>query len=283
MKVKVGMVFILVLMLGLLGVYLYGDGGSESDMAAKAEQTYLFVSPAFAQSASLNTTFLEEEAGMSIYVNVGAVINLSVARTAYKTIEKETSEYIIGSLSLPGLPETEDVHCFVHKDGWIVVYYLKAEPISKIIDWKNYNYSANKISKNKLQLGLDKMGNATGATVTNVKYYNFQYPNATKWMIIIDWRDGAGTDSFNLKIPGNFTVYERSWSHYAQNIDEWFREYAYFRIDGSIINTITEDGKTEYGQLTAAQLSPDVFHTISIDCDKYGRQSGAIALAYKES
>lgn len=283
-KMKVGVLLVAILIFGFVGLYFYwGSGGGGSDMVAEAGQTFLFVNPAFAQSASTGTTFLEEEAGMSIYVNVGQSLDLSVAKTVYKTIEKETSDYIVGSLSLPNLPETEDVHCFVDKDGWIVVYYLKNEPISKIIDWSYYSPEAG-LTKNKLQVGLEQMGDALEVTVTDAKYYNFQYPYASKWMIIIDSRDGAGTDSFNLKIPGNFTVYERSWSHYAENVQTGFGyEYAYFRIDGSTISTITEDGKTEYGQLTATQLSPDVFHTISIDCDVSGRQSGAIALAYKES
>lgn len=233
-KTKVGLLMAAILMLGFIGVYFYVTSEGRRSGVADGGQMYLFVSPVFAQSATTGSTFLEQEAGMSIYVNIGASIDLSMAKPVYKTIEKETSEYIIGSFSLPDLPETDDVHCFVHKDGWIVVYYLKAEPISKIIDW-NY-YSEGKLTKTKLQLGLEQMGIALGVSVTDVKYYNFQYPYANKWMIIIEIQEGDGTDSFNLKIPSDFTFYERSWTH-----------------------------NTAYGTLTGTQLSVDEFHTVTAE------------------
>jgi len=271
-KMKLGVLLVTILASSFLGVYFYVQSGGKSSIAAEGGQIFPLVSPAFAQSVSTATTFLEEEAGMSIYLNIGESIDLSKAKTAYKTIEKETSDYIVGSLSLPDLPETEDVHCFVHKDGWIVVYYLKAEPISKTIDWNYYSLTAG-LTKTKLQVGLEKMGLALGVSVTGAKYYNFQYPYAYKWMIIIESRD-ASPDSFNLKIPSEFTIYERSWSLYAESV-----AYSYFYIDTNQIAYVNSGVK--YGQLTAAQLSPDAFHTI----DLYGINKNylAIVLAYKES
>jgi len=282
-KIKVGVLLVAILIFSFLGVYFYASNSGESDIVADRGQTFLFVNPVFAESLSGGTTFLEEEAGMSIYVNVGLPLDLSAAQSVYKTVEEDTSDYIIGSFSLPDLPESDDVHCFVHKDGWIVVYYLKNEPISKIIDWSYY--SANQLTKTKLQVGLEQMGLALGVTVTDAKYYNFQYPYADKWMIIIESREGSGEDSFNLKIPGEFTVYERSWSHYAQHAGSGFPGYnrAYFRIDGSEINRINNSGETVCGQLTVTQLSPDVFHTVSIYSSETGRQSVCIVLAYQES
>lgn len=234
-KMKVSVFLAAILVFGFVGAYFYAKSGRQgNEILSEAGQTYLFVNPVFAQSSTTSTTFLEQEAGMAIYVNTGASIDLSKAKSVYKTIEKETSEYIVGSLSLPDLPETDDAHCFVHKDGWIVVYYLKAEPISKIIDW-NY-YSGGKLTKTKLQLGLEKIGLALNTTTTDAKYYNFQYPYADKWMIIIETQEGTGTDSFNLKIPGEFAFYERSWTH-----------------------------NTAYGTLTGTQLSVDVFHTVTAE------------------
>ena len=283
-KTKVGLLLVAILVCGFLGVYFYVGSSGQRDIVAKNGQTYLFVNPAFAQSLSTEMTFLEEEAGMSIYMNIGESLDLSVAKTVYKTIEEKTSDYIVGSFSLPNLPETEDVHCFVHKDGWIVVYYLKNEPISKIIDWSYYSPEAG-LTKTKLQVGLEKMGDALGATVTDAKYYNFEYSGADKWMIIVEYREGSGTDSFDIKIPSEFTFYERFWSHYAEKAGSGFPGYdpAYFRIDGSEINRITKSGETACGQLTVTQLSPDVFHDVSIYSSETGRQCVCIVLAYKES
>lgn len=284
-KIKVGVFLVAILACALLGVYLYTGGGNwDNNIVTEAGQTYFLVNPVFAQSASSETSFLEEEAGMTIYVDIGRSIDLEVAKTVYRTLEKETANYTVGSIALPDLPESEDVHCFVHKDGWIVVYYLKAEPIGKIIDWSYW--SGGKLTKNKLQVGLEQMGNALGATVAGAKYYHYQYPYANKCMLIIETLVGSGEDSFNITIPLEFTVYERSWSHYAARTKSYWSYDSYFKIDGNTIDLISgyNNPVTKYGTLTVAQLSPDVVHAVSVsstlsDSYLYGV---CIALAYKE-
>lgn len=266
-------VLVLLILLGVMLTCLYINNLSKDNSIGDKGEEYLFVRPVFAQTAS-EPTFLEQEAGMSIYMKANETIDLSRAKAVFKYIEKETSEYIVGSMSLPDLPETDDVHCFVHRDGWIVVYYLKDEPIGKIIDW-NY-YSGGCLTKTKLQIGLENMAIALGLSVSNAKYYHFQYPYADKWVIIIEvWEGDAGADSFRIKVPSSFTIYERSWVH-----------------------------NNQYGTLTSAQLIPDEFHIVTaqggysygyahsyliidgtqID-DIYGTTISkvAIILAYKES
>jgi hypothetical protein len=280
-KGKLGLLLLVILAGSFVVAYTHTKNNEKAKMAGDADQTFSLVKPVFAQSSS--PTFLEDEAGMSIWVNIGASLNISQAKAAYKTIEKETPDYIIGSISLPSLPETEDPHCFIHKDGWIVVYYLKAEPISKIIDW-NY-YSDGNLAKTKLQIGLEEVGNALGVTVTDMKYYHFQYPDAEKLMIIIESVIAPGQDSFNIKIPSELTIYERSWSHIGTVWYGAFYTYkGYFKIDGITVNEIDKSGIAEYGQLTATQLSPDVFHTVTVGgpSEVVGRQCVAIVLAYKE-
>ena len=280
-KIKVGMLLVAISIFSFLSVYFYtGSSGQGSNVVAQAEQTYLLENPVFALSAINETTFLEEEAGMSIYINVGHPLDLSDAKPVYRTIEKETSYYIIGSVGVDSLPETEDIHCFVHKDGWIVAYYLKSENISKIIDW-NY-WSGSTLTGNKLQAGFTKMGNMLEVDVTNAKYYHFQYPYAKKCMMIIKTQVGDGLDSFNIKIPQNFSVYERSWSHYSEYISG---SCSHFAIDGNTIDSICylNIEWTNYGGLTAAQLSKNEFHTVSISGRYSGKLYGTcIILAYEE-
>jgi len=288
-KMKAGVFLVAILACGILGIYLYNNtGGGNNKILNEVGQTFLLVNPVFAQSASSETTFLQEEAGLSIYVNIGRSIDLAVAKTVYRTIEKETSNYTVGSIALPGLSENEDVHCFVHKDGWIVTYYLKGEPISKIVDWNLW--SENKLTKNKLQVGLEQMTNALGVVVTSVKYYHFQYPNANKCMIIIETLDTVGEDSFNITITSELAVYERSWSHYAgDTTTAWGgTTNSYFKIDGNIINSISGEGNpvTKHGMLTVTQLPPNMAHIVSVYNDNaesskplYGV---CIALAYQE-
>lgn len=229
---KIRITFALLVLLGVLLTYMYMNNLHKDNLITDRGQGNLLIRPIFAQTSG--STFLEEEAGVSMYMKANTTIDLSRARGVYKNIEKETSEYIVGSLSLPDLPETDDVHCFVHTTGWIVVYYLKSEPMGKIIDW-NY-YTGDVLTKTKLQVGLEKMALALDLSATDLKYYHFQYPYADKWTIIIEIQSSQGSDSFKIEIPSTFTIYERSWTH-----------------------------NTAYGTLTGAQLSPDVFHTVTAE------------------
>ena len=68
-------------------------------------------------------TKLDEEAGISAYYKTPGAMTLSQARSAFRTIEIETNDYLIGSVAVPGYVEHFDVHVYVHKDGWILAYY----------------------------------------------------------------------------------------------------------------------------------------------------------------
>ena len=55
-------------------------------------------------------SFLEDEAGITAYTDTGFTIDLDNARDAFRTVEQETANYLIGSVAVPGFPDTEDVH-----------------------------------------------------------------------------------------------------------------------------------------------------------------------------
>ncbi|MFW9949209.1 MAG: hypothetical protein ACFFKA_03665, partial [Candidatus Thorarchaeota archaeon] len=222
-----------------------------------------------------STMFLENEAGLACYTNVSYTLNLANAKSQFRTIEADDPNYVVGSLELPGLPETEDVHCFVHKDGWIVTYYLKAEPVSKIIDWSYY--SAGTLSETKLSLGLDKMCLALSIFLTYINYYDFEFPNANKLKLIIEETTGQSTDSFDIKLTSTFNYYERSWSHYVSS-----GGYSYLRLNGYQISYVYS-GTFNYGELTPAQLTLDVFHNVEVYISNTNTIGyGAIALVYYE-
>lgn len=191
------------------------------------------------------TTFLDDEAGIALYTDLQQPLDLTVAKSTLAVVTADTPDYVIGSISLPGLAQTDDVQSFVHKDGWIVIYYLKADPLSKIIDWNSY--SGGVLSKTKLELGLDIMTLALiSGFASSINYYHFNHPSANNAMLIIETEDYVGiaynrnkTGIINLKLPSEFIFYERSWSH---------RKGA--------------DTETFHGTLTGLQLSVNTFHTI---------------------
>lgn len=290
-RMKISVLVVLIIIVGSMGLYYHANRGATT----QSGETYLFVKPAFAQSMSTTPTFLDNEAGISAYVNINRSINLAVARTAYRgDPEKETSDYLVGSVSV-SLSENDDVHCFVHKEGWIVTYYGKGEPLSKIVDWNLWDKNASKLTANKLQVGLKNMTTTLGVyPVPSASYYHFQYPNANKCMIIIETLVGKGEDSFNVTIPNDLTVYERSWSHYSQRLwnngDGVADKHSYFKVDGNMINTISgitgvSDPVTNRGTLIGAQLFPDASHMVSVSSDyTYGSYlyGVCVALVYQE-
>jgi hypothetical protein len=217
--------------LGIEDKELTADGGK----GIIALEMPLFVGVAEGSEVSsmrAGTNFLDAEAGISAYTNVGEEIDLEKAKAAFRTIEYETDEYIVGSVPLPDYPEYEDVHAYVHKDGWVVTYYLKDKPVGKIIDWKDYS-TDEKIIGTKLEDGLSVACNAAGVPIRNIKYYDFRYPNADKLMIVADAQWTEGTDTFNIKLPSDFVFYDRSYSHYAYDSGG-----STMKIDGNEISSL---------------------------------------------
>jgi len=169
--------------------------------------------PALAQQ--LGKSFLEEEAGISCYVNVGQAIKLDKMKQFFAVLEDETSEYLIGTVGFSDFSEDWWPRAWVHKDGWIVVYYPKGEPTSKLFYWRKYWEGKTTTTLREVLLWLCS---ASGLKIDmdfvkeNLKHYNFQYPEAQKLFVVLD----TGTsDSFSYTIPSNVTILEGSYSHYA--------------------------------------------------------------------
>jgi hypothetical protein len=241
---------------------LRNDTGSGATTESNDNGIFFLSRPVMA----VESTFLDEEAGVTAYTNLGTTIDLSMARDGFKTIEQETADYIVGSIALPDLPETEDAHCFVHSEGWIATYYLAAEPASKIMGWV-YSLPGDLVTK--LKVGIDEMCTTLETTAGDVGYYHFHYPLANRLIVITDCATSTDPDSFNLEIPGDFTIYERSWSHYATlpNCTSMYVEDSYFRLNGDLIDQLSEPGGTHQGTLIFGQLGPDVFHTASVELE----------------
>jgi hypothetical protein len=229
------------------------------------------------------TAFLEDEAGVSAYVNTSQSIDLSKAESCYRTIEYKCDDYIIGSVELPDLPEDEDVHVYVSADGWIVAYYLKEEPASKIMQWNGYDGS--EITTTKLEDAISKM--CTGIEIpyqqvkSNIKYYDFSYPDANRLMIIVDRMDVHGTDTFEFKIPDDYTVYKASWSHYG--CGDYKSNTKIKKIseeEWTTINSFDVNGgiQVRHGYYEI-WIEPGVFYTVSIYNQEYIHYTGYASIA----
>ncbi|PXF60721.1 MAG: hypothetical protein C4B59_07780 [Candidatus Methanogaster sp.] len=228
-------------------------------------------------ASQAGASFLEEEAGVSAYVNTSQSIDLDKAKSCYRNIEYECADYILGSVELPGLPEDEDVHVYVSVDGWIVAYYLRDEPASKIMQWDGYG--GGEITTTKLEDAISKMCTCLEIPYTpiksNIKYYDFKYPNANRLMIIVDRIDSPGTDTFEFKIPNAYTVCKASWSHFVYNSygsntkikkstdEEW--------ITINSFGTCCDRWCVKHGYYD--WIEPDEFYTVSIWHNEYSHSS----------
>jgi hypothetical protein len=160
-RLKMGALLIATL-IASFGVYaIWANVGPRNTGLTETKQDFSLIHPAFAQSMAAATTFLDQEAGISVYLNTGSPINVNTVAAILINIENETSDWVIGSVPL-GSPFTssDNPHCFVHKSGWIVVYYLKATSqntayLSKIIAWKSSADVNHPLDDDKLKKGLN--------------------------------------------------------------------------------------------------------------------------------
>lgn len=236
-----------------------------------------FVSVAHAQASPESVLAgIADEAGIAAYFDKGQAITLSSVRGLFRTIEVETATYILGSMQAtgPGLTayaETEDPHVYVNTNGWVMAYYLSADPVSKIVDVYNY---AGGVINTKLELVLNRV--APGYTPT---FYHFQYPSATKLLLVADHGTSSADDSFQINLPGTFPTYnERSWALG----DEGCCGITRLLLNNVQIGTADDGGNygNTYGVLSEAQLGTNQTHTVLVDV--MSQSTGALAIVYRD-
>jgi hypothetical protein len=265
LKISVLLIATLVATVGIYGIW--ANVGPKSTGLAGDNSRFSLVRPAFAQSMDPGTTFLDQEAGIAIWLNATAdsPLNLTTVQTKMAgNLEQNTSDYIIGSIAVPGLDTDYYPHCFVHKSGWIVVYYPNTDPTSKAISLHTYDYyninwttDAGTLETNFLMQALNyTCQNVTQKTsIDNAEYYNFEYPNATAIMIAAKTAGNGGTGMFNFLIPSSFTIDEASWSFYSPQGGSW-------HMDGnaSIHNTGIAHG-------SISSITTDQYHNVTVSGD----------------
>jgi len=217
---------------GAVATLLWQPPGEEPGLSANAGGSLSLVAPAFAQAAG--KSFLETEAGISVYANIGQAINLAKATPLYRVLEDQTDSYLIGTVELSGYGEDWWPHVWIDKDGWIVVYYPKAEPTSRLMHW--YVYKRDQITTTTLREVLFSVARQLAADIVRVesgmRYYHWQRPDSTKMLIVVDTTD-AGTDTFKYTVPAGLTLDELTGSHYGSGIGYYGNGWSATDIDGT--------------------------------------------------
>lgn len=195
----------------------------------------VLAAPAFAQAAA--RTFLDDEAGISAYLKLDQAVDLAKVRGLYRVIEDETDTYVIGTIPLSRYGTDWWPHVWITKDGWVIAYYRKAEPTSRLMHWGFY--ADGRITSTTLReivLAVGKaLGIATTAIDAGLRYYHWQHPAATRLFVIV----GSGT--FKYTIPEAIQVAEASWSLQG-NISWSGYGYGWSRL------TVDDEKIGEYGE-----------------------------------
>lgn len=227
-----------------------------------------FFAAAHAQETAAISALIQDEAGIAAWYNAASPVDLNLVKPVYRVIETQTADYILGSVPVPDHnEELHDVHLYVHKDGWFLAYYLKEDPIGKIIDWPHFNSGI----PTKLETVLASVSATAGLpTPQSVTHYDFRYPNATKLMFL--YENDANGDTFSIKAPSNYIYYARSWSAYT----------AVFVLDKKNLGSCR--GYC-WGDISATDFAPDTFHTVGAG-EEYGPGSNdyiVLALLYRDT
>lgn len=85
----------------------------------------LFIDQARANASTRAIANIADEAGLTAYGKTATAITLSRARSAFTSIEVDTPDYLIGTITPTGYPAYWSAHVLVHKTGWVMAWYAR--------------------------------------------------------------------------------------------------------------------------------------------------------------
>jgi hypothetical protein len=203
------------------------------------------------------TQRIKDEAGISAYCRITSITNLPELKKYFTTIESDSDDYVLGSVSIPNYPEIYNPHVYVHRSGWIMAYYPRTDPVAKIVDVK-----AHSLDTTKLRNAVSAMVTLAGKDFKDVTYYDFRHPNATHLMFVGENHD-KGDNQFTITLPPNYTYYEFSWALAGEG------EKKHFTVNGTNKAVAGHesywDKSTGYGPIAVSTFSSNQPHKIAVE------------------
>lgn len=225
--------------------------------------------------------FPEGDAGIAAYINTGQTIDIEEVKTIFSSVEQVGDNYIVGVVPIENWGGNIDVHLYADADGWLVAYLKKSEPASEIMQWSGDvdNPNIGVISSTTLEQALYKAGDTTGVGIVagNIKYYDFEYPNANRMMIVAKTQATEGSSIHQLEIPADYMLFEASYYHFIRYYSYYYSSFwdSKLWVDGSIISdaSTAHQGNEVYAWWRAfgdykGAITPGTLHTITISYDK---------------
>ncbi|NQE45412.1 hypothetical protein C5S31_05265 [ANME-1 cluster archaeon GoMg2] len=263
------LIMIVIVASGVTALYSSGDEmGTTNQLNSKTnnilslkEPPFLIASAQEMGAMDAQTCSLEDEAGISAYWNVGSEINLNMAREAYKSIDTETDEYIIGIVQSVEIPSLVEIYprVYTRKDGWILAYIPKGYSEGGIFQRREANYVTRTTLYNAIRY-VCAVANVNQPSSHGMTYYNFQQPEAEE-MLVISERAYSGSNKFNYTIQTGVTIYNGSYSLFKGDGS------SNLYIDNDLIATANDSYSYgfNYGYLNSTHLEKDSTHTVRLE------------------
>ena len=103
-------------------------------------------------------------------------------------------------------------------------------------------------------------------------------------LLFVRTRTTGGSNYTHVSIPGDYTLYEASYSHYGCNYGCWYYDCytSYLKVDGITIDTLSSSGQgmgVAYKQYDESTLTVGSPHTIEITYSPKYSDGGSAGVA----
>lgn len=239
-----------------------------TSVGSNSGQAVVLVAP---RNSSLSN-FLEGTAGISAWFQFSESVNLqsNLLRNKFRYIESESTTYILGPVLVDGYTDvSDDVKVFVHSSGYVVAYYPRSEPTSKIFDNPT-------LQPTRLETVLAKIAGSIGVIDYQVNWYHWLYPQANRMLLVGRFRGNTGDSPFTMNLPGSFEYFERSWIKKAGSMGN-----GTLTIDGTLLAT---SGGIQVGRIAAPSMVTDAAHAFNLNnaYSVYGPVWAGVAIVYRQ-
>jgi len=174
----------------------------------------VFAALPLAVVADATITFPKDDAGMAAYVKLNQLSQVNfdnACQSLFENAAPSGQTYMIGTKNYSATDDGTnkvEFHIYLGTDGWLVVYLLRNQNPSRIVNWQSGHPLSETLLKIATEDAIDKIGASVAETM---KYYDFSNPDATKMTLIRETVEpGQTADDFSVTVPGN--LYRASYS-----------------------------------------------------------------------
>ena len=231
-----------------------------------------FVSLFVSLPANAANTFPVETAGIAAYVKLDSfdLANFENAKNnLFDSVETAGDSFVIGLKKYNTVSTgTNEItpRIYLSANGWLVVYFLKTEEPSKIVNWR----AAAPLGDTMLKVIIEDAAAKIGVGYSGpIRYYDFSHPEANKLTLVREKAEGvSGSDmanDFTVLVPG--TVQQASYAIYcaACTIASW-RSPASIALDGAQVSAVTDaTGAYVYGNYALDKFEGGKSHKVNLD------------------